>query len=285
MEKHEVVIVGAGPGGLTAAKELAFKDKDVLVLEKRAEDEITRNKLPTAAVLWASEGENIFPESVYDCVVPVMGDADGVEYTADIFPIAKDGMIVLNRERLSRWQLKEAKRFGSEIRDQSPVLKVKKKENKVVLKDGKEIGYDYLIGADGGWSLVKKSLGIKERHRMWGVSYIIDDDTGTFIDHYYPDWWSMRDLFAIPCGRGRMAYTTFYSPQFFNTPFDRSIAAFKEHFEKWLMEMKGFSRSDIKDAECKISPAPWDWNGFKYGNVFLIGDAMPSFAPFFYGGV
>ena len=33
MEKHDIVIVGAGPGGLTAAKKLAKKDKDVLVLE------------------------------------------------------------------------------------------------------------------------------------------------------------------------------------------------------------------------------------------------------------
>jgi flavin-dependent dehydrogenase len=194
MEKHEVAIVGAGPGGLTAAKELAFKDKDVLVLEKKAEDEITRNKPDTAFVLWASEGENIFPESVYDCVVPVAGDIHGVEYTFDIFPLVKDGMIILNRKKLCWWQLKEAKRFGVEIRDQSPVLKIKRKDNKVILRDGAEIGYDYLIGADGGWSLVKKSLGIKERHPMWGVSYIIDDDTGTFIDHYYPDWWSTRDV-------------------------------------------------------------------------------------------
>jgi len=34
MEKHDVVIVGAGPAGLTAAKILAENDKDVLVLEK-----------------------------------------------------------------------------------------------------------------------------------------------------------------------------------------------------------------------------------------------------------
>jgi flavin-dependent dehydrogenase len=63
-------------------------------------------------------------------------------------------------------------------------------------------------------------------------------------------------------------------------PFEQSIGAFKEHFERWLMEAKGFSRSDIKDAECKIGPYPVDWNGFKHGNIFLIGDALPSFSPF-----
>ena len=40
MEKHETIIIGAGPGGLTAAKELAKKDRDVLVLERKPEDRI-----------------------------------------------------------------------------------------------------------------------------------------------------------------------------------------------------------------------------------------------------
>lgn len=34
MEKYDIVIVGAGPGGLQAAKVLAENDKKVLVLEK-----------------------------------------------------------------------------------------------------------------------------------------------------------------------------------------------------------------------------------------------------------
>ena len=40
MEKHDVVIVGAGLGGSRAAKLLAVKDRDVLVLEKDPEEKV-----------------------------------------------------------------------------------------------------------------------------------------------------------------------------------------------------------------------------------------------------
>jgi len=33
-ERHDTIIIGAGPCGFTVAKELAKKDRDVLVLEK-----------------------------------------------------------------------------------------------------------------------------------------------------------------------------------------------------------------------------------------------------------
>lgn len=40
MEKHEVVIVGAGPAGLKAAEILAENGKDVLVIERSPEKRI-----------------------------------------------------------------------------------------------------------------------------------------------------------------------------------------------------------------------------------------------------
>jgi len=40
MEKHEVVIVGAGPAGLKAAELLGRAGKDVLVIERGKEEKI-----------------------------------------------------------------------------------------------------------------------------------------------------------------------------------------------------------------------------------------------------
>jgi len=44
MERHDAIIIGAGPGGLTAAKELAKKDRDVLVLERIRSGKMRRDR-------------------------------------------------------------------------------------------------------------------------------------------------------------------------------------------------------------------------------------------------
>ena len=44
MDKFDVVIIGAGPAGLTAGYELSKSNKKVLVLEKKSSRRSSRNK-------------------------------------------------------------------------------------------------------------------------------------------------------------------------------------------------------------------------------------------------
>ena len=65
MEKHEVIIVGAGPAGLQLAKILAENGKDVLVLERLSEEKIG-SKLCTGPVSPESREILRLSESLYD---------------------------------------------------------------------------------------------------------------------------------------------------------------------------------------------------------------------------
>jgi Dehydrogenases (flavoproteins) len=66
MEKHEVVIIGAGPAGLKAAELLGNAGKDVLVIERDKEekigDKVCAGGLPPHAMKY-------FPDELYERVV------------------------------------------------------------------------------------------------------------------------------------------------------------------------------------------------------------------------
>jgi len=102
MEKHEIVIIGAGPGGLTAAKELAKKDRDVLLLERKPEDKIGEK------VCGGGLPERVWkdvPSSLFKGVFTPIIHLGGIEATAQLL-----GMKVASVDRidLGQYQLREA---------------------------------------------------------------------------------------------------------------------------------------------------------------------------------
>jgi hypothetical protein len=113
MEKHDVVIVGAGPAGLQAAKILAENGKDVLILEKVSQDRIG-DKI-CAGALSAKVVKVINPPtSIYDI------NGDGYDL---IMHLPNRDIEVKNERRFQapmispnkfvRWQLVEAKKAGA----------------------------------------------------------------------------------------------------------------------------------------------------------------------------
>jgi len=63
-------------------------------------------------------------------------------------------------------------------------FKTLKKENRIVLDDEEELGYDYLIGADGSASRVSKVLGLKNNLAI-GVDFQVSgnfDELAFYVD-------------------------------------------------------------------------------------------------------
>ena len=164
MEKFEVVIVGAGPAGLSAAKVLGEGGKTVLVLEKK---ERIGPKI-CAGGLTSKDLEIGIPLSLAERVfhsikIHAFGKTIKIERKKPL-------VVTISRERLGQWQAQQIKK-NVEIRLNSEVAGIK--ENTILLKTGQEIGFNYLIGADGSTSIVRKYLNLPTRKVWLAMQYIV----------------------------------------------------------------------------------------------------------------
>ena len=165
MTEHAVVIVGAGPTGLMLAGELALAGVDVVIVERRPDQGLPGSR---AGGLQSRTIE----------VLDQRGIADRFLAEGQVAQVAGFGMIRLDISDfptrhpygLGLWQrhierilagwvaeLKVPVRYGTEVtefaQDDAGV--------DVALSDGQRVRAEYLVGCDGGRSLVRKGAGIE----------------------------------------------------------------------------------------------------------------------------
>lgn len=258
MEKHDVVIIGAGPGGLSAAKMLATYGKDVLVLDKDPEDKLgTIGGEPFAKFITRSAMRKL-PSTLYNMFTQ-KHRFHNYEISLDILDFKT---AVVDCVDLAQWQLKTAKSAGAEIRDQSYVSKVMKKDNKIVLMDGEEIGYNYLIAAHGTNVNTAKMLGLKTNPAII-VGYILDGKIDDVISINYNTDIGWQSCWIIPWKKctfiGSGDFAVFHQ-----------LRKKRRDLERWFEEERGINLKDGREISRTIN---WVWNGFKHKNIFLVGDA------------
>lgn len=185
MEKHDVIIAGAGPAGSACAKALIEEGIDVLVIEK---DPLPRHKTCSGILFGQTQIllQNYFgalpPEDVY-CNPRIIKAENIKEWSRDAgfsqytWELPKDGEVFptdyLNiwRNRFDQWLLKQS---GAEFIQNCSVRGFKADEKSVIVelldrektrvdsrqkeKAKSEAACSYLVGADGGGSLVRRLL-------------------------------------------------------------------------------------------------------------------------------
>jgi len=105
MEKHDVVIVGAGPAGLKVAELLGNAGKDVLVIERKREKEIGEK---TCAGGLTPKTMKFIPEELYEKVFhscSVYLNNQAIEYKNENPLIA-----TVDRHKLGQYMLKKQKK-------------------------------------------------------------------------------------------------------------------------------------------------------------------------------
>ena len=173
MEKHQVIIAGAGPAGATCAKALMDSGVDVLVIDSQ---KFPRHKTCSGVLFGQTQLllQKYFncmpPDSVY-CAHRDINASAIQEWKPEgscqyVWEIAKDGEIFpqeyhnIRRADFDHWLIEQS---GAEFRDGCSLSSLRAEPGGVRLTvncDGleKELACEYLIGADGGNSTVRKAL-------------------------------------------------------------------------------------------------------------------------------
>lgn len=256
--KYDVIIVGAGPAGLSCAEVLSKNGKSILVLEKNNE---VGPKICAGGLTAKVEKEKFLS----------LQDVDKIFYSIKLHfsktckkLVGPNPLVTtIDRGKLGKIMLGKAIKNRAEIKTGTKVKEIK--ENSIVA-NGQEIKYDYLVGADGSNSIVRRFLGVRTEKIFITLQYTIPQDIQKFEEmEYLFDSKILNGYFWIFPHKDYTIVGCAYHPKTVQNPFFN----LKNAFEKWLKNRQ------IKTDGLKLESFPinFDYQGYQFDNKFLIGDA------------
>jgi len=258
VKHYDVIIVGAGPAGLRCAQVLSKSDLKVIVLEK--DDDSFGDKVCAGGV--TRKGMEIlnFPDDIIEHKVTSTAVLSRKRSSSADAP--EPIVFTLKRKDLTHWQKSLLDNTSVEFRINARVASITK--DKIIINDDEELGYNFLVGADGYNSVVRKFLGIPVEKKLIGIQYTVpvpnlDPRLEIHLySKYFKTWYGWifphKDSNTVGC----ICNPDLMSPK-----------KLKENFHAWLDE-KGI---DLSNAIYQSAPINYDYRGLQFGNTFLIGDA------------
>lgn len=257
MDHYDVVIVGAGPAGLMCAETLAGSGKRVLVLEK---NKVFGDKVCAGGLTRKDLALLDIPDRIIEHKVTRTAVFSGRKHSQTNAP--EPFIFTVNRVELGTWQAEKVRRLGVKVMNEAKVTSIS--DHKVTVNGSLEFGYEYLVGADGYFSVVRKHLGLPVEKRLIGIQYLVPDpnldprleihlDAGKF--HSWYGWkFPHNKSFVIGC----VCDPDVVLP-----------AKMKKRFHRWLDE-KGV---DLSGSKYYSFPISYDYRGHQFGKIFLAGEA------------
>lgn len=256
---YDVIIVGAGPGGLSCAEVTARRGLKTLVLERKT---VLGRKVCAGGITWngliqkmsGDIFDRLFPEQqVYTQLQKVCVSASS--------PI----IATVNREKLGQKMAQKAALAGAEIRTGSLVVSIG--DRSLVYEDkatGKrdQIQFGWLVGADGSSSLVRRHIGISTRYTGVGINYQIPGDYDEMQWHLNSFLFDSGYAWVFP-HLGSASIGAYVDGQ------KMKAHTLNKNLIKWG-EQHGHPLRKFKPSAELIN---FDFRGWCFNNIFLVGDA------------
>ncbi|TRZ53634.1 MAG: FAD-binding protein [Dehalococcoidia bacterium] len=251
-EEYDVVIIGAGPGGLSCGLELQKAKKSVLILE--------RNKEIGPKVCAGGLTTKIKNLGLSLDIAEILFSSIKISFQRKEKIISGNNPFVatIDREKLGKIMLEKLS-DSIEIKTCSEVVKI---DNNFIEVNNQIIKYKYLVGADGGNSIVRKFLGLRTKKILITLQYIIPEQfkelelsiNSALFGWGYAWIFPHKGYTAIGCCRDKR--------------FLRGLSL-KNSFDKWLKN----KNIKVEGIDLQGGIINFDYQGFDFGNKFLVGDA------------
>jgi putative polyketide hydroxylase len=301
---YDVLVVGAGPSGLTTAAALVRTGVRVLVIEKHPGLSIfpkaTGLRPRTMEILRSWGLEQIVrthsPRVVLTMAIRPVLAAPGNEFPIglptddEVRAVSPSQVAVFPQDELEAILLNEVRDRGGEVRFGTELVDLRMDENAVTAHlcsaDGapSTVNAEYLVGADGARSAVRRLLGIEVDNLGSDgdhLSVLFRGDLSpvmSAVPHVltYTAAPGMEGLFVITGQANRWIYDIEWHPEAGET-----LAEWPA--ERWLARLRGAAGLPNLEAEI-IGIFPWDFGAAvarrqQLGRAFLVGDAAHRTTP------
>ncbi len=274
-EEWDVIVVGAGPAGSTAAGSSASSGAKTLLIEARSEIKA-----------WKPCGEGVSKATFRTAGIDPAPGIVSKELSMRVY--APNGRFVeitekgyaINKDLFLLELARKAAEQGSEIRVGEPVRRVSCKEDRLLVQTSRDTYITkVVIGADGFNSVVAKSLGMDNRTELIPVyQYRM---TGLRIDATCGHIYLGNEL-----APGGYAWIFPKSDKIFNVGIGVRSGDPRRYLDKFISERRDiFGSAKILGAAGSAVPIGGLAKEIVNDGIILIGDAAGTVIPFTGGGI
>jgi 3-(3-hydroxy-phenyl)propionate hydroxylase len=177
MTNHAVVIVGGGPTGLMLAGELALARVDVAIVERRTSRDLAGSRAGGlhSRTIEVLDQRGIADRFLSQGKVTQVGGFAMIPLDISDFPTRHDYGLALSQERIERILAAWVDELAVPIYRGCEVTGFAEDDTgvDVALSDGRSLRAKYVVGCDGGRSLIRRKAGIAFPGWDPSVSYLI----------------------------------------------------------------------------------------------------------------